>query len=172
MGLLKKLPPRSTRTGDATAVSRASKAVVATPTVKGGKSVYERISTIVAVVNTKLGKYKDKYELLRTAEDVRAYVDDIIKFGYGAIDTETSSLEPITTTIAGVCLYVPGRKACYIPFNHVSYVTGVLSSNQVSMPDMAAELRRAEDAGVKWVFHNAKFDIRVCRNQLGVELSA
>ena len=52
MGLLKKLPPRSTRTGDATAVSRASKAVVATPTVKGGKSVYERISTIVAVVNT------------------------------------------------------------------------------------------------------------------------
>ena len=172
MGLLKKLPPRSTRTGDATAVSRASKAVVATPTVKGGKSVYERISTIVAVVNTKLGKYKDKYELLRTAEDVRAYVDDIIKFGYGAIDTETSSLEPITTTIAGVCLYVPGRKACYIPLNHVSYVTGVLSSNQVSMPDMAAELRRAEDAGVKWVFHNAKFDIRVCRNQLGVELSA
>lgn len=172
MGLLKKLPPRSTRTGDAAAVSRASRAVVESPTVKGGKSVYDRISTIVATVNTKLGKYKDQYELIRTPEDVRAYIDDIIEFGMGAIDTETSSLEPITTTIAGVCLYVPGRKACYIPLNHVSYVTGVLSSNQVSMPEMAMELRRAEDAGVKWVFHNAKFDIRVCRNQLGVELSA
>lgn len=170
MGLLKKLPPRSTRTSDAAAVSRASKAVVASPTVKGGKSVYDRISTIVAVVNTKLGKYKDKYELLRTVEEVRAYVDDIIRYGMGAIDTETSSLEPITTTIAGVCLYVPGRKACYIPLNHISYITGVLSSNQVSMPDMAAELQRACDAGVKWVFHNAKFDIRVVRNQMGVDL--
>lgn len=170
-GLLKSLPPRSTRKADAAAVSRASKTVAVTPTVKGGKSVYDRISTIVAVVNTKLGKYADEYELLRDEESVVNYFNDIIAYGKGAIDTETTSLDPITTTLVGVCLYVPGRKPAYIPMNHVSYVTGVLSANQVSGEVVSACLKRCEEAEVKWVFHNAKFDIRVCKNQLGVELT-
>lgn len=171
-GLLKSLPPRASRKADAAAVNKASRTVVAQPTVKGGKSVYDRISTIVAVVNTKLGKYMDRYELLRDEEAVRAYFDDIIKYGKGAIDTETDSLDPITTTLAGVCLYVPGRKAAYIPMHHVSYVTGVQSANQVEDKVVRECLQKCEDANVKWVFHNAKFDIRVCRNQLGVELTA
>jgi hypothetical protein len=131
-GLLKSLPPRSTRKADAAAVSKASKAVAAMPTIKGGKSLYDRISTIVAVVNTKLGKYAEKYELLRDEEAVKSYFKSIIEYGKGAIDTETDSLDPITTTLAGVCLYVPGRKAAYIPMHHISYVTGVESANQVS----------------------------------------
>lgn len=171
-GLLKSLPPRASRKADAAAVNKASKAVVAQPTVKGGKSVYDRISTIVAVVNTKLGKYLDRYELLRDEEAVRKYFDDIIEYGKGAIDTETDSLDPITTTLAGVCLYVPGRKAAYIPMHHVSYVTGVQSANQVEDKVVRECLQKCQDAGVKWVFHNAKFDIRVCRNQLGIELTA
>ena len=170
-GLLKSLPPRSTRKADAAAVSRASKTVAVTPTVKGGKSVYDRISTIVAVVNTKLGKYADEYELLRNEADVVDYFNAIIEYGKGAIDTETTSLDPITTTLVGVCLYVPGRKPAYIPMNHVSYVTGVLSANQVSGEVVSSCLKRCEEAEVKWVFHNAKFDIRVCKNQLGVELT-
>lgn len=171
-GLLKSLPPRASRKADAAAVNKASKTVVAQPAVKGGKSVYDRISTIVAVVNTKLGKYMDRYELLRDEEAVRAYFDDIIKYGKGAIDTETDSLDPITTTLAGVCLYVPGRKAAYIPMHHVSYVTGVQCANQVEDRLVRECLQKCEDVNVKWVFHNAKFDIRVCRNQLGVELTA
>lgn len=171
-GLIKSLPPRATRKADAAAVSRASKAVAATPTVKGGKSVYDRISTIVAVVNTKLGKYADKYELLRDEEAVRDYFKSIIDYGRGALDTETDSLDPITTTLAGVCLYVPGRKAAYIPMHHVSYVTGVQSANQVSDDVVRECLEECNEAGVEWAFHNAKFDIRVCKNQLGVELKA
>lgn len=171
-GLLKSLPPRATRKADAAAVSRASKAVAATPTIKGGKSVYDRISTIVAVVNTKLGKYADKYELLRDEEAVVNYFDSIVEYGKAAIDTETDSLDPITTTMAGVCLYVPGRKAAYIPMHHVSYVTGAQSANQVSDDVVRRCLKKCAEADVKWVFHNAKFDIRVCKNQLGVELKA
>lgn len=171
-GLLKSLPPRATRKGDAAAVSRASKAVAATPTVKGGKSVYDRISTIVAVVNTKLGKYADKYELLRDEESVMDYFKSVIEYGKGALDTETDSLDPITTTLAGVCLYVPGRKAAYIPLHHVSYVTGVQSANQVPDEVVRKGLEMCNEAGVEWAFHNAKFDIRVCKNQLGVKLKA
>ena len=171
-GLLKSLPPRATRKADAAAVSKASKSVVAAPTVKGGKSVYDRISTIVAVVTTKLGKYADEYELLRDEEAVVDYFNSIIAYGKGAIDTETTSLDPITTTLVGVCLYVPGRKPAYIPMHHVSYVTGVQSANQVPDEVVANCLIRCNEANVQWVFHNAKFDIRVCKNQLGVQLSA
>lgn len=169
-GLIKSLPPRSTRSADAAAVSRASKTVAATPTIKGGAGVYDRISTIVAVVNTKLGKYAQKYELLRDEEAVNDYFNAIIAYGKGALDTETDSLDPITATLAGVCLYVPGRKAAYIPMHHVSYVTGVESSNQVADAVVKKCLERCNEEDVKWVMHHGKFDTRVCKNQLGVQL--
>ena len=170
-GLLKSLPPRATRTADAAAVSRASKTVAATPTIKGGKSVYDRISTIVAVVNTKLGKYADKYDLLRDEKSVYDYFDNIMQYGMGAIDTETDSLDPITCTLAGACLYVPGSKAAYVPMHHVSYVTGVQSANQVPDEVVRECLIKCEEKRVKWVLHNAKYDRRVCWNQLGVQIT-
>lgn len=171
-GLLKNLSPRATRKGDAVAVSKASRSAAAMPTIKGGKGLYERISTIVALVATKLGKYASRYELLRDEESVVKYFDSIIEYGMGAIDTETSSLDPITTTLAGVCLYVPGRKPAYIPMHHVSYVTGAPSSDQVEDCVVARCLTKCSDANVKWVLHNAKFDRRVCKNQLGVAIDA
>lgn len=169
-GLLKSLPPRSTRKGDAAAVRKASHTVVASPTVKGGKGMYETISTITAVVNTKLGKYADKYQLIRDEESAYNYFKALKECGRAAIDTETSSLEPITTTLAGVCLYAPGLMPAYIPMHHVSYVTGVESSNQISDECMKKCLEMCSD--VEWVFHNAKFDIRVIKNKLGIELKA
>lgn len=171
MGLLKSLPPRASRQADAAAVKKASRTVAAMPTIKGGQSVYDRISNIVALVNTKLGKYADKYVLLRDEESVRSYFDKIIEYGAGAIDTETSSLDPITCTLAGVCIYVPGEKPAYIPMHHVSYVTGVESANQVSDDVVRECLEKCEAAGVKWDLHNAKFDRRVCWNQLGVYIT-
>lgn len=170
-GLLKNLPPRATRQSDATIVSKASKSRSVTPTVKGGsKGIYDKISTISAVVNTKLGKYKDKYLLLRDEESVRNYFQSIIDNGEGAIDTETDSLDPITCTLAGVCLYSPGLKPAYIPMHHVSYVTGVESANQVADEIVKDCLEQCHEADVDWVMHNAKFDIRVIKNQLGVRI--
>lgn len=167
-GLLKSLPPRATRQSDAAIVSKAGKSRSVSPTVKGGgKGIYDKIATISAVVNTKLGKYKDKYLLLRDEESVNNYFKAIIDAGQGAIDTETDSLDPITCTLAGVCLYTPGQKPAYVPMHHVSYVTGVESVNQVADDVVKRCLEECHSADVKWVMHNAKFDIRVIRNQLG-----
>lgn len=171
-GLLKSLSPRASRKADAAAVSKANRAVAARPTVKGGKGLYQTISSIVAIVNTKLGKYADKYELLRDEEAVRDYFQAIREYKTAAIDTETDGLDPITCNLAGVCLYVPGRKPAYIPMHHVSYVTGTPSANQVADECVAKELQACQDAEVKWVYHNAKFDIRVIKNALGVRLTA
>lgn len=171
-GLLKSLPPRATRQSDAAIVSKASKSKSVAPTVKGGgKSIYDRMSTITAVVNTKLGKYKDNYILLRDEESVRNYFKAIIDFGQGAIDTETDSLDPITCKLAGVCLYTPGLKPAYIPMHHVSYVTGVESANQVKDEVVRACLEECTAENVQWIMHNAKYDIRVIKNQLGIKVN-
>lgn len=168
------LPPRSTKAGDSLLAKKASKKNRATAgiSIKGGGGLLERISTINAMVNKVLGKYQDKYEVIRDEESFEKYIDEAIKAGYIAIDTETNSLDPITCTLAGLCLYVPGTKAVYIPLHHVSYVTGIEIENQV--PDEFADnqMARIKEAGVKVIMFNAKFDIRVIKNQLGTELTA
>jgi len=165
-GLLKSLPPRSSKATDSKIVQKASR-LVAPTAVKGIK---DKISAISAVVATKLGKYADKYILLRTEEDVIKYFDSIIEYGMGAIDTETSGLDPILCSLAGVCVYVPGNKAAYIPMHHVSYITGAEYENQVSDQCVRSCLEKCKFHNVKWIMHNAKFDIRVIRNQLGVDI--
>ena len=168
-GLLKSLPPRATRQSDSAIVSKASKSRTVASTVKGGgKGIYDRISTISAVVSTKLGKYADDYLLLRDEESVVQYFRAIMENGSGAIDTETDSLDTILCTLAGVCLYTPGQKPAYAPMHHISYVTGVESANQVEDSVVKKCLQECEDAGVKWIMHHAKFDIRVMFNKLGV----
>jgi|LSQX01.1.fsa_nt_gb DNA polymerase I-like protein with 3'-5' exonuclease and polymerase domains len=171
-GLLKSLPPRATRQSDSAIVSKASRSQTVTPTVRGGgKEIYNRISTISAVVSTKLGKYADQYLLLRDEASVVDYFRAILENGFGALDTETDSLDPILCTLAGVCLYTPGQKPAYIPMHHISYVTGVESANQVEDSVVRKCLQECEDAGVKWIMHNAKFDIRVLFNKLNVTVS-
>ena len=171
-GLLKSLPPRATRQSDSAIVSKASKSRTVASTVKGGgKGIYDRISTISAVVSTKLGKYADQYLLLRDEASVVDYFRAILENGSGAIDTETDSLDTILCTLAGVCLYTPGQKPAYIPMHHISYVTGVESANQVEDSVVRKCLQECEDAGVKWIMHHAKFDMRVLFNKLKVMVS-
>lgn len=138
------------------------------PTIKGGSSLLSRINTIVALVETKLGKYKEDYIVLRDDESVVSYFESIIQQGIGAIDTETTSLDPLTCTMAGVCLYAPGLKPAYIPINHISYITNARVSNQVEAQLIKDCLQKCKDADVKWIMHNANYDTRVILHQVGI----
>ncbi|MCK9444566.1 MAG: DNA polymerase [Tissierellaceae bacterium] len=168
------LPPRATKAGDSLLAKKASKAAQANVgiTIKGGGGLLERISTISAMVNKNLGKYKDRYEVIRDEETFEKYIDECIKNGVISIDTETNSLDPITCTLAGLCLYTTGNKAVYIPLHHVSYVTGIEIENQISDEFATKQMQRIVDNKIKVIMFNAKFDIRVIKNQLGVELTA
>lgn len=168
------LPPRATKAGDSLLAKKASKAAQANVgiTIKGGGGLLERISTISAMVNKNLGKYKDRYEVIRDEETLEKYIDECIKNGVISIDTETNSLDPITCTLAGLCLYTTGNKAVYIPLHHVSYVTGIEIENQISDEFATKQMQRIVDSKIKVIMFNAKFDVRVIKNQLGVELTA
>ena len=140
-------------------------------TFSGGRSAANLISTINQIkltVQTNLSKYKDKYLLLTTEEDVTSYFDDIVDCKLAAIDTETTGLDTLSCKLVGLCLYVEGKKPCYIPVNHVGHITKQRLAGQISEEFLNSQLSRCDD--VKWVFHNAKFDIRVLRHTVGIDL--
>lgn len=168
------LPPRATREGDknlskkAKSSSKQSAGIV----IKGGGGLLERIASINAMVTKYLGKYMDQYIIIHDVQELNEYIDAAIEADVISIDSETNSLDPITCTLAGLCLYVPGKKAAYVPLHHVSYVIGIEVEDQISDEDARAAMQRVKDSEIKVIMFNAKFDIRVIKNQLGVELIA
>lgn len=137
----------------------------------GGRSaanISATISNIKLTTQKYLSKYVDQYLLLRTESEVIAYFDKIIDAGIAAIDTETTGLDTMRCKIVGLCLYVKGEKPCYIPINHIGHISHKVLPNQVSEEFLKTQLQRCVD--VKWIFHNAKFDIRVIRHTIGVSL--
>lgn len=167
------LANRSSRATDSAIAKKAATKKTPTPqvSIKGGGGLLERIATINAMVEKNLGKYRDRYDVLRDEEALSTYIDRCLENGVISIDTETNSLEPITGTLAGLCLYTPGQKGVYVPLHHVSYVTGVEVENQVSDKVAAEQMQRIADAGIDVIMFNAKFDIRFIWNQLGVKLT-
>lgn len=137
----------------------------------GGRAASNLASTIAQIKLTTqkyLSKYISQYLLLTNEEEIVQYFDDIIASGFASIDTETTGLDTLTCDLVGLCLYVPGKKPCYIPTGHVGHVTKMQLAGQVSKEFLKTQLERCSN--VKWVFHNAKFDIRVLRHTVGVRL--
>lgn len=161
---------RNSREDDNKILNKTTTKVVP-PSIKGGKSTLDIINSINALVNTKLGKYKEKYRVIRDSDELHEYITQCTENGICAIDTETTSLEPITTTIAGVCIYTPSQKAVYVPLNHISHITNDKIQQQIDMTYMANELSRLNTQNTKIIMHNGKFDIRVIKNQLGITLN-
>lgn len=141
------------------------------PIFKGGGNIITRIQTISNMVQTKLGKYKDRYDVIRDEpEKLHSYISSCIENGICAIDTETTGLDPMLVDIVGFSIYTPNKKAVYVPINHVSYVTMMKVDNQLSVDFIKQEFQRLADNNVKIVMFNAPFDIRVIWNQVGIRL--
>ncbi len=125
-----------------------------------------------SVIRERLKNHFGEYNTYTEAEQIHSYFDKVIEFGMCAIDTETTGLDCISDNIVGCSMYFPGEKACYVPIHHISNITFLPIANQVPTDVISAELQRAQDAGVKWIYHNYVFDRRVIKWQLGVKLSA
>lgn len=137
--------------------------------VKGG-GLLGKISSINALVENKLGKYRDDYTyfMAKDEELFKEYIYNTIQIGYVAMDTETTGLDPISDKIVGMSLYSKGQKGLYIPIHHKSYVTGIEVEGQLDPKLIKEQLQRLVDAGVRFKEYDAKFDTRVVKNQLGI----
>jgi len=164
--------PKRTTLSDKDILNKANSVRASnTITFKGGGNLVNKIASISNLVQTKLGKYKDDYDVIRNEpEKLHSYIDSCIKNGICAIDTETTGLDPMLDEMVGFSIYTPNEKAVYVPLNHISYITTLKADNQISIDVVAQEFQRLVEHNVKVIMFNAPFDIRVIWSHTGVRL--
>lgn len=112
----------------------------------------------------------DRLSLLDNENKIREYIDCAITNGIIAVDTETNGLDRIDGKIAGVCLYTPGQKGVYIPVRHESFMTGIELKTNISPEFMHEQFERMNKSNIKYVLHNAKFDMHILWWMLGIKI--
>lgn len=141
---------------------------------RSGKTGKQDISTIINNIKTavasSLGKYANNYNLVRDEKEFSTFIDKVLKNGEVAYDTETTGLDPLNVQIVGFSMYTPGTKAIYVPLNHLNYITGVRTQNQLEEDLVKPYFQKLVDNGIKFIMFNSKFDIRVTRATLGITL--
>lgn len=156
------------KTSDKNIIKKSKTVTNRTSIRSGGNNLAAQIQSIVAIANQKLAIHKDDYILIREPDQLYEYMKEMKQVGEGALDTETTGLNPLLVDIVGGCIYTPGQKAAYIPINHKSYITGVRTKEQMN-EETVSKIMKDFHNDIRWIFHNAKYDIRVCRKTLGID---
>ncbi len=115
------------------------------------------------------------YETISDFATLDACVAAAREAGYIAVDTETSSLDPLQADLVGISLCVTPGRAFYIPLRHRGegggdlFGGGDLLPGQLPEADVLARLKPLlEDESVLKIAQNMKFDWLVFR-QRGIE---
>lgn len=116
------------------------------------------------------GNKLDKIELVTDPNRIEEYLHNTLKNGILAVDTETNGLDRIDGKIAGICLYTPGEKGIYIPVGHVSYMTNQPLKDNVDTWKMKWFFDVCNENNVKYILHNAKFDMHILYWMIGVKI--
>lgn len=157
------VPNRLTKAQDKKIASKSKTNIVKPTSVKGGGTILGRINEIKATVETNLGQYKDRYQLIREEEVLHDFITECIGNCYISIDTETDGLDPLINKIAGICPFTPGQRGAYIPLNHISYITNEKVPNQLDIEFVIKEFNRLLEKRPDIDMFNASFDTRVLR---------
>ncbi len=113
---------------------------------------------------------RSKYETVRTLDRLKAWVTRASDVGYLAIDTETSSLDPMQAELCGFSLAVAPNEACYVPLSHRrggeggkdSLFPGEITPDQLSEAAALETIKPLlEDLGVLKIGQNLKFDWQI-----------
>lgn len=111
------------------------------------------------------------YTLIQDGAALRAWLAPLNDAGRVlAIDTETTSLTPSTTTLVGISLALQAGVACYIPLNHRdpqsgddgAFDFGGARPLQMTLAEVVAILHPAlVNPAILKIGHNLKFDMQV-----------
>ncbi|HJS32959.1 MAG TPA: 5'-3' exonuclease H3TH domain-containing protein, partial [Alphaproteobacteria bacterium] len=119
-----------------------------------------------------------RYELVQDAKTLDAWIARAIMAGIVAVDTETTSLDPLRAELVGVSLAVEPGEACYIPVGHVAPESTVPAAGKLDLDGKGARPRKAPkqldramvldklkpllaDPAVLKIGHNLKYDMQV-----------
>ncbi len=146
----------------------------ALPRKGGGSAPAQEAATPISLAAARAEKIKkipidrSKYEIVRTLPRLQQWIARAIDVGTLAVDTETTSLDPMQATLCGFSLAVAPNEACYVPVGHKKEGGGEgLFGNELA-PDqipekaaLAAIKPLLEDPGVLKIGQNLKFDSQI-----------
>lgn len=138
--------------------------------LKKGETIDTLINTARKLVEEKLGKYKDTSKCVLNDADLIKFFDETPDDAVIGIDTETTGLNVLTDKLVGISV-CNGKECLYIPINHISVVTHLRITEQIK-EDRIKEIfgKVFKERKIKWVYHNAKFDLGVLRTFFGYPL--
>ena len=117
----------------------------------------------------------EKYETVRDAAGLQAWIDKIYARGYVAVDTETTGLNEMIVDLVGICLCVEAGEACYIPLIHKDgegdlFGGANLSEGQMDLAECLAMLKPVlEDESILKIGQNMKYDAKIfARNGIAI----
>ncbi len=116
----------------------------------------------------------DTYECVRDEATLEAWVQRIYEAGIVAIDTETTSLDPMEAELVGISLATALGRACYIPFAHKEgqddLLGGGIAPDQIN-PAKATKILKPvlEDLSILKIGQNMKYDWLML-SQVGINM--
>jgi DNA polymerase-1 len=119
---------------------------------------------------------RSHYKTIINLDELAAEIAASYETGQIAVDTETTSLDPMQAELVGISLSTAPGRAAYIPLGHRSEGKGDLFGSADLLPGqlplnavLAALKPLLEDEGVLKIAHNMKYDWLVFR-QHGIEV--
>ncbi len=113
-----------------------------------------------------------RYEWVKDATALAAWVRRIIERGYVAVDTETTGLDEMRADLVGISLAVEPGNACYIPLIHKTSQSDDLfggtdlADGQMGLDEVLAILKPVlEDPAILKIGQNMKFDAKIFARQ-------
>ncbi|KWR78619.1 DNA polymerase I [Cupriavidus sp. IDO] len=159
------------RLPDPRAQARARAAAPAPAPAQGGLFDMETPAAPAAAEHAETVPTEIRYESVTTETAFEAWMQRIEAASLVAIDTETTSLDPMQAQLVGISLSVEPGEACYIPVGHRGPdVAGLENHGQLSREFVLERMRAwLEDAGRAKLGQHIKYDSHVFANH-GVTL--
>jgi DNA polymerase I len=108
---------------------------------------------------------RNKYQTVRSLEELHAWIARARDVGYVAIDAKASSIDPMQAEMCGIALALGPNDACYVPLSHKQSGDGSglfaagLAPDQIKASDAIEALRPLlESAGILKIGFNIKFN--------------
>jgi len=117
-----------------------------------------------------------RYETITTIDELDRWIAEASDRGFVAVDTETTSLDPMQAELVGVSLASEPGRAAYIPLGHREgaddLLGGGLAEGQIPIRDALKSLKPLlEDSAVLKIAQNLKYDTLILSRH-GIEIAS
>jgi len=135
----------------------------------GEEEVVEATPEVVTVPENKtFSSSESKYVLITSVKEAKALADELAQQSLFVFDTETDSLDYFDAKVAGVSFCYEKGKAFFVALNPFVQSTSLFERNlddRLSQHDFVSIFKSVfENAGIKKVCQNGKFDISIMRS--------